>query len=107
MDTIMTKNFTAKDKFNCPGADALKNHKDEIITVTDVMVGEFPDNDGVLTPNAYLKDENGRIYCSISSAVIRSSMALIEILEETDKVDVVARSKQSQKDREFLILELA
>lgn len=107
MDTIKTNNFTAKDKFNLPGADALKNHKDEVITVVDVLVGDFPDKDGVLTPNAYLKDENGNLYCSISQAVIKSTIALVEILAETDKVDVIARAKKSEKDREYLILELA
>ena len=107
METIKTENFTAKDKFNLPGADALKNHKDEIITVTAALVGEFPDKDGVLTPNAYLKDTDGNLYCSISQAVIKSTIALVEILGETEQVDVIARAKKSGKDREYLILELA
>lgn len=107
MQTIITKNFTAKDKFNISGADGLKNHKDEVLTITDVLVGDFPDKDGNIVTNAVLKDNEGKLYCSISQAVVKSAIALAEIFETEDSVDVIARAKQSGNKREYLILELA
>lgn len=105
METIKTKNFTAKDKFNLPTATPLKEMVGKVIDVADVLIIDRPDKDGVLITNAFLKDTDGKLYCSISPSVIQSVEPLAEILNEGNcKVKVI--SKRSNAGRDYYLLEL-
>lgn len=106
METIITPNFTAKDKFNLATATPMKEMVDQTISVTDVLVVDRPDKDGVVITNGFMKDVEGNLYCSISPSVIQSLIPLAEILQDTNPCDVKVISKRSRAGRDYYLLEL-
>ena len=100
-------NFTAKDMFNAATALPLKNVAGSTLTIVGVWVCERPDNNGEVQLVANLKTDDGTIYGTISQTVIRSVLALPEMLESADSIDIRVEERPASKGRTFLIIQLA
>lgn len=98
MDRIRTEGFTAKDLFNASSSTPLKDVVGTKLDITDLCVTEK--NDGTVA--AYLKATDGTVYATISTSVISQIDGLVELLPAT----VVAVSKKSNGNRDYLQLEL-
>ena len=94
MEEIRTELFTAKDMFNSTTAQALKTVAGQTIDVIAVWVTERPDADGVVQPVANFKTADGTIYGSISQPVIRSAVAIPELLKESGTVAIRVESRE-------------
>ena len=100
METIKTKGFTPKDAFNATSATPIKDAKNSVLKVTDIMVKDKADGETV----GYLKTDDGTIYATISNTVIEQLVALADML--TEPQDVLVVPKQSNSGREYFLLEL-
>ena len=98
MERIRTKGFSSKDLFNASSSTPLKDVVGVQLEIEDLCVTEK--NDGTVA--AYLKASDGNIYATISSSVIGQIEGLSELLPAT----VVAVSKKSNGNRDYLMLEL-
>lgn len=106
MEEIRTQQFTAKDMFNAATALPLKSAVGKTLTVVGVWVCERPDLDGVVQEVANIKTEEGSIYGTISATVIRSVLALPEMLEE-GPVSINVEERPGAKGRNYLVVTLA
>ena len=106
MEEIRTKEFTAKDMFNAATAKPLKSAIGTTLTITGIWVCERPDLDGVVQEVANIKTEDGSIYGTISATVIRSILALPEMLEE-GAVSINVEERPGAKGRNYLVITLA
>lgn len=107
MEEIRTKEFTAKDMFNAATANALKTMVGQTIRVVGLWVCERPDLNGEIKVVANLKAEDGSIYGTISDTVIRSVLALPEMLEEAGYVDITVEERPGTKGRSYIVITLA
>ena len=107
MMEIRTANFTAKDMFNAATAMPLKSAVGSIIKVVGIWVTERPDLNGEVQVVANLKADDGTIYGTISDTVIRSVVALPEMLEESGEIAIKPEFRQGTKGREYLVISLA
>lgn len=106
MNEIRTKEFTAKDMFNSATATPLKSAIGKSIIVTGLWITERADNDGVVQVVANLKTSDGVIYGTISDTVIRSAVALPEILED-GPVTINVEERPGNKGRNYIVITLA
>lgn len=106
MNEIRTKEFTAKDMFNSATATPLKSAIGKSIIVTGLWITERADNDGVVQVVANLKTSDGVIYGTISDTVIRSALALPEILED-GPVTINVEERPGNKGRNYIVITLA
>ena len=106
MEEIRTKEFTAKDMFNSATAMPLKSAIGETLTVVAIWVCERPDLNGELQIVANIKTEDGTIYGTISDTVVRSLIALPEMLEDGPVV-INVEERPGQKGRSYLVITLA
>lgn len=107
MEEIRTELFTAKDMFNATTAQPLKSVAGQTIDVIAVWVTERPDADGVVQPVANFKTAEGTIYGSISQPVIRSAVAIPELLKETGTVAIRVEERPGKGGRNYLVIQLA
>ena len=107
MEEIRTPEFTAKDMFNATTAQALKSVAGETIDVTGVWITERPDNDGVIQAVANFKTADGAIYGSISQPVIRSAIAIPELLKESSPIKIKVEERGGKGGRSYLVIQLA
>ena len=107
MEEIRTREFTAKDMFNAATANALKTMVGQTIRVVGIWVTERPDLNGEIKTVANLKTEDGSIYGTISETVIRSVLALPEMLEEAGYVDINVEERPGTKGRSYIVITLA
>lgn len=98
MEKIKSKGFTAKDEFNAAAAEGLKNAKNNIIEVKDLMIKENIEGKAV----AYLKTSDDTLYATISSTVIEQSLALFDMLP----AKILVKGQASKDGNEYLTLEL-
>lgn len=106
MEEIRTSEFTAKDMFNSATAMPLKSAVGETLNITAIWVCERPDLNGEIQVVANLKTEDGTIYGTISDTVIRSALALPEMLED-GPVAINIEERPGQKGRSYLVITLA
>ena len=106
MEEIRTKEFTAKDMFNAATAMPLKSAIGQTLKVVGIWVCERPDLNGEVQTVANIKTEDGTIYGTISDTVIRSAIALPEMLEEAP-VTINVEERPGQKGRSYLVITLA
>lgn len=106
MEEIRTKEFTAKDMFNSATAMPLKSAIGETLTVVAIWVCERADLNGELQIVANIKTEDGTIYGTISDTVVRSLIALPEMLED-GPVTINVEERPGQKGRSYLVITLA
>lgn len=106
MEEIRTNNFTAKDIFNSATAEPLKTVIGEVINVVAIYVTERPDLNGEVQVVANLKTDEGEIYGTISETVIRSVLALPEMLEEDGSVAIRVEEREGTKGRSYLVATL-
>lgn len=106
MEEIRTKEFTAKDMFNAATALPLKSAINEVLDVVAIWVCERPDLNGEVQVVANIKTADGTIYGTISDTVIRSVLALPEMLEE-GPVAINVEERPGQKGRSYLVITLA
>lgn len=106
MEEIRTSEFTAKDMFNSATAMPLKSAVGETLNITAIWVCERPDLSGEIQVVANLKTEDGTIYGTISDTVIRSALALPEMLED-GPVAINVEERPGQKGRSYLVITLA
>lgn len=106
MEDIRTNNFTAKDIFNSATAEPLKSKIGEVLNVTAIYVTERPDLNGEVQVVANLKTDDGEIYGTISETVIRSVLALPEMLEEDGSVAIRVEERVGTKGRSYLVATL-
>ena len=106
MEEIRTKEFTAKDMFNAATAMPLKSAVGQTLSVTGIWVCERPDLNGEIQIVANIKTEDGSIYGTISDTVIRSVMALPQMLEDGPVV-INVEERPGQKGRSYLVITLA
>lgn len=106
MEEIRTKEFTAKDMFNSATAMPLKSAVGQTLTITGIWVCERPDLNGEVQTVANIKTEDGTIYGTISDTVIRSVLALPEMLED-GAVTINVEERPGQKGRSYLVITLA
>ena len=106
MEEIRTKEFTAKDMFNSATAMPLKSAVGGTLNIVGIWVCERPDLNGEIQVVANLKTEDGTIYGTISDTVIRSALALPEMLEE-GPVAINVEERPGQKGRSYLVITLA
>ena len=106
MEEIRTKEFTAKDMFNAATATPLKTMIGKVISVAAIWVCERPDNDGVVQVVANIKSSDGTIYGTISETVIRSVLAMPEMLEEMSTIDIKVEERAGNKGRSYLVIQL-
>ena len=107
MMEIRTKEFTAKDMFNAATAKPLKSAIGQTLNVTAIWVCERPDLNGEVQTVANIKADDGSIYGTISETVIRSVVALPEMLEESGSVAISVESRPGSKGRDYLVITLA
>ncbi len=108
MEEVRTKGFTAKDMFNAATAISLKNVIGETLKVVAVWICERPDNNGEVQVVANLKTSDGTVYGTISDTVIRSALALPEMLEESKSIAIKVESRPGKEEgREYLVITLA
>lgn len=106
MEEIRTREFTAKDMFNSATALPLKSAINETLDVVAIWVCERPDLNGEVQVVANIKTAEGTIYGTISDTVIRSVLALPEMLEE-GPVAINVEERPGQKGRSYLVITLA
>lgn len=106
MEEIRTNEFTAKDMFNAATAMPLKSAIGQTLTITAIWVCERPDLNGEVQTVANLKTADGTIYGTISDTVIRSVVALPEMLED-GPVAINVEERPGQKGRSYLVITLA
>lgn len=106
MEEIRTENFTAKDMFNAATAMPLKSAAGTVLNIVGVWVTERPDLNGEVQVVANLKADDGTIYGTISDTVIRSVVALPEMLE-SGPIAIRPEFRQGTKGREYLVISLA
>ena len=106
MEEIRTNEFTAKDMFNSATAMPLKSAVGNTLVVTGVWVCERPDLNGEVQTVANIKTQDGTIYGTISDTVIRSVIALPEMLED-GPVTINVEERPGQKGRSYLVITLA
>ena len=107
MEEVRTQNFTAKDQFNSATALPLKSVVGETINVTAVWVCDRPDLEGNLQTVATLKTDDGRLFGTISDTVVRSVLALPEMLLTEESIAIKPEYRPGTKGREYLIISLA
>ena len=107
MEEIRTKEFTAKDMFNAATAKPLKSAIGEQLNIVALWVCERADLDGVVQVVANIKTDDGSIYGTISDTVIRSLLALPEMLEEEGTIAINVEERPGQKGRSYLVITLA
>lgn len=107
MEEIRTSEFTAKDMFNAATANPLKSAIGETLVITGIWVCERPNLDGVAQIVANVKTKDGKIYGTISDTVIRSIIALPEILEEEGEVTINVEERPGKAGRSYLVITLA
>ena len=106
MEEIRTKEFTAKDMFNSATAKPLKSAINSTLNVVAIWVCERPDLNGEVQVVANIKTEDGSIYGTISDTVIRSVLALPEMLEE-GPVAINVEERPGAKGHNYLVITLA
>ena len=106
MEEIRTSEFTAKDMFNSATAMPLKSAIGQALVVTAIWVCERADLNGEVQTVANIKTEDGTIYGTISDTVIRSIIAIPEMLEE-GPVAINVEERPGQKGRSYLVITLA
>ena len=107
MEEIRTASFSAKDMFNAATAKALKSVVNQEITLVALWICERPDLNGEVQTVANLKTEDGTIYGTISDTVIRSAVALPEMLAEEGSIKVKVEERPGKSGRTYLVLTLA
>ena len=103
---IRTKNFEAKDIFNAATAMPLKTMIGQTLPVVALWITERPDADGVVQTVANFKTEDGSIYGTISETIIRSAIALPEMLGSMPVVNVKIEERAGTKGRSYLVMQL-
>ena len=106
MEEIRTHEFTAKDIFNSATAKPLKSAIGQKLTVTAIWVCERPDLNGEVQFVANIKTADGEIYGTISDTVIRSVIALPEMLAE-GPVTINVEERPGKGGRNYLVITLA
>lgn len=106
MEEIRTNNFTAKDIFNSATAKPLKTKIGEVLNVVAIYVTERPDLNGEVQVVANLKTDDGEIYGTISETIIRSVLALPEMLEEDGSVAIRVEERAGTKGHSYLVATL-
>lgn len=106
MEEIRTKGFTGKDIFNSATATPLKTMVDQVITVTAIWVCERVDKDGVIQTVANIKAKDGTVYGTISETVLRSVLALPEMLDEMSEIDIRVEERSGNHGRSYLVIQL-
>lgn len=107
MEEIRTREFSAKDMFNAATAKPLKSAIGQTLTVVGVWVCERPDLNGEIQTVANLKTNDGSIYGTISETVIRSVVALPEMLEADGSVAINVEERPGKGGRNYLVITLA
>lgn len=98
MEKVKTQGFSAKDEFNAASATPLKDAKNSVIKVSDVMIKENAEGQAV----AYFKTNDGTIFATVSATVVEQSLALIDLVP----AEILVNANTSKQGREYLILEL-
>lgn len=106
MEEVRTQRFSAKDQFNSATALPLKSVVGETINVTAVWVCDRPDLEGNLQTVATLKTDDGRLFGTISDTVVRSVLALPEMLLAEESIAIKPEYRPGTKGREYLIISL-
>lgn len=106
MEEIRTNNFTAKDMFNAATARPLKSAIGQTLNVVGVWVCERPDLNGEIQTVANIKTDDDSIYGTISETVIRSVIALPEMLED-GPVAINVEERPGKGGRNYLVITLA
>lgn len=107
MEEIRTQNFTAKDMFNAATALPLKTAVGQTLKVVAIWVCERPGLEGNVQAVANIKTDDGTIYGTISDTVVRSVLALPEMLLEEGFVEIKPEFRPGSKRREYLVITLA
>ena len=107
MVEVRTKEFTAKDMFNAATANPLKSTIGQTLEVVGIWVCERADLNGEAQTVANIKTVDGKIYGTISDTVIRSILALPEMLEEDGVIKINVEERPGNKGRSYLIITLA
>ena len=95
---IRTSGITGKDVFNCGSSTPIKDVVGVQLNVVDIYVTDKEDG----TTAGYLKTTDGQMYATISNSILGQLEGLAELLPAT----VVAVSKKSNSNRDYLMLEL-
>ena len=106
MEEIRTNNFTAKDIFNSATAKPLKSVIGEVLNIVAIYVCERADLNGEIQVVANLKTDDEEIYGTISDTVVRSVLALPEMLEEEGSVAIKIEERPGTKGRSYLVATL-
>lgn len=106
MEEIRTSNFTARDIFNSATAEPLKSVIGQVLNIVAIYVCERADLNGVVKVVANLKTEDGEIYGTISETVLRSVLALPEMLEEEGSVAIKVEERPGTNGRSYLVASL-
>ena len=106
MEEIRTNNFTAKDIFYSATAKPLKSAIGEVLNIVAIYVCERADLNGEIQVVANLKTDDGEIYGTISDTVVRSVLALPEMLEEEGSVAIKVEERPGTKGRSYLVATL-
>ena len=99
--------ITAKDMFNAATARPLKSAIGQALTIVGVWVCERPDLNGEVQIVANLKADDNTIYGTISETVIRSVLALPEMLEAEGSVTINVEERPGKGGRSYLVITLA
>lgn len=98
MEKVKTQGFSAKDEFNAASATPLKDAKNSVIKVSDVMIKENAEGQDV----AYFKTNDGTIFATVSPTVVQQSLELIDLVP----AEILVNANTSKQGREYLILAL-
>ena len=107
MEEIRTQEFTAKDMFNAATAKPLKSAIGKQLKVVGIWVCERPDLNGEIQTVANIKTEDGSIYGTISETVVRSVLALPEMLAAEKVIAINVEERPGKDGRNYLVVTLA
>lgn len=98
--------FTAKDTFNSVGASKLSDIATPL-TIVGLEIDVRPDKDGVAVETSTLKDNEGKLYGTISPSAIQQIKALGQMFEEgMAEATILVVHKKSAQGRDYIQLEL-
>lgn len=106
MEEVRTNNFTAKDMFNSATALPLKSAVNQELEVVAVWICDRPDLDGNMQTVATIKTADDKLYGTISDTVVRSVLALPEMLLTEESIKIKPEYRPGSKGREYLIITL-
>lgn len=100
-----TAGVTKVDRINMSNSSrSLKEAKDTTLHIKEAAIVNGVDDDGDPLVRAFIIDENGNSYGTVSATAIRAIDDAIDLIDDGLKLDVLVTMPKSKNDRDFVSL---